>query len=865
MPLPTPVAGPFYFAWCLAPEAFDAEVHNRMDELIFEFRLTLDEGQIPSLRLRMANRHIDVTNPTVPTYAWFSYDCGAPYGIIPLFFGRVVSVPDNIQNTQVEFVFINRAPDWMSQKTKVAWDYLGSDYVDPIWLEDNKRADPDALVEGIGKVWAIDPLTGTWSLSDMFNGEDGTIIFDDTEALWSSVNWQIKSIPKKSIRFDCDVNWTQRDAGGAILVCNQMVVSYGGGSLISEWPQPGTSVGGGWSVLWSRAIDVLRVEHAQNWEESFSWQNQDQKHAEGDTMSLNIQQSSPRISGIAWVDHEESKGAVLAGPNDLPGSQSDPSFSAKKTWSVAAIWKCYLQLVLQYKAERKRTEQLSFTLESDIQGVYVDPTLPEVVDVRKFSAADLSEPFINFRAWTLFRGSSVGMGQVIKPDIPTGPGGLSFQICITPGTAGVVVPTFSDIIGDTTTDGTVVWVCIGADLPSVGNWSPYHRSYLGEIIAPVAPVWLPYFATLGRGTAVSEGQIMRVDWQGIYVSCLIGGQTTGRFVILNPSPGAMSVDGSVVWITIGPSLNSGTFQICTSPGQGGLVWPPFGGSPGATCTDGSITWKSLGNGSPSIEMPIGGAPGSTYARSFFTTPRGQKSINYLLMLGRAELFKSARMVDVSWECSFLKGVLSHITLRKSATLVDDRLPAGYATGKIITAELRGSGTDGKFRTAVTIGCAVGKGGSVDAISGVSDYDTTDDWSEDYEIRYGGVVANTTNDITWGQLVADRNTDDGFSFPLTYDQVVISNGMVGNITLQSAVINSFTRGGRGLTYAPKDAMSRVIGGNTLYASRDEAIQAALESFGGSIYYQLALRPVTGQSFNNIYWLGTCKLTLPNQWG
>ena len=141
-------------------------------------------------------------------------------------------------------------------------------------------------------------------------------------------------------------------------------------------------------------------------------------------------------------------------------------------------WNVTASLVLQYDAARPRTERVVFVVRADTQPVLTQPELSQQTETMTRSGADVGVPIVNLLNWTTIAGTAVGVGQLIFPDNPQMPGGQSTQICVTAGTAGVVVPAFSDIAGVTTADGSVVWSSLGSATPSdnAGDWTSGYRS-----------------------------------------------------------------------------------------------------------------------------------------------------------------------------------------------------------------------------------------------------------------------------------------------------------------------------------------------------------------------------------------------------
>jgi len=100
-------------------------------------------------------------------------------------------------------------------------------------------------------------------------------------------------------------------------------------------------------------------------------------------------------------------------------------------------------------------------------------------------------------------------------------------------------------------------------------------------------------------------------------------------------------------------------------------------------------------------------------QSYIGTARGDQSIQYLILLLRSTLLKRARVVEITFAPRLER--MPEITLRKNAYLVEPRV--GDATGKIIGYSVALDGSDGRIKTEVKIGCAIGYGGTATEAAG----------------------------------------------------------------------------------------------------------------------------------------------------
>lgn len=96
-------------------------------------------------------------------------------------------------------------------------------------------------------------------------------------------------------------------------------------------------------------------------------------------------------------------------------------------------------------------------------------------------------------------GVSVEAGRVVRRN-----SGASFQICTTAGTTGLAEPSFSDVRGATTNDGTAQWTCLGASVP---DGTSYWLATTGGTAGSLEPGF-----SGGAGTTIADGSAI---WTGL--------------------------------------------------------------------------------------------------------------------------------------------------------------------------------------------------------------------------------------------------------------------------------------------------------------------------------------------------------------
>ena len=807
--------GPLYFAWVDKTDAtFSTGSHCRFDEPVWSINLTHDEGQIPTLEVEITNPaigapYVGLLAASRKQWAWVSiwdYDTAS---VKPIIFGRIVGIPSDLSSKYIKFLIVARADDYLTRKQTLADSLRVAPYYDPIFFDDKSRVDPDAVLEGYSASWHIDRTSLAWTISDILVGEDGTVSIGQDKIL-SDLSFEVKDAPLRAVRADATVNWAQIFRGVVIPVEAGVVQTYTGGSLISSWPKAGDDLGGGWRAAYGTgAVDMLGIENAQAYTESGGFTDANTKHMEGDVISASWNASIPpkglavgyttnsNFANVGALGGDTGKGfgsgAVTGANQGAGGSGDDTSTSISAQWQEIQLWKVATSLyITPDPAPNAFTESLSFTLSADVQPVLTDSTSLADTEVIDFNSIDVGEAYVDVKAWSSLKaaGGSITRGQVMAPNIPVGPGGLSFQVALTGGTMGSSAPLFSDIVGETTTDGSVTWASLGSSIPSIGDWQ--------------------------ASTFVRKGHMLCNEAGGGY------------------------------------------FFICTDDGFTGASAPAWNATTGATTTDNGVVWTSLGTGGPSLIVPIGGQPGNIQQSSFYSADRGARAVEFMICKCAARMRDRARAVEIGCEIPFALGL--ELSLRKSATITHKYLPGGQATGKIITYSISADG-EGNRTANIKIACAVGKGGSVSASAGTDDY--SDAIAHEAQTQTGASIA--LPGVTYEPPPPDA-TYNGLHPPLSADQVVLYASWYGShINQRNVLTNAY-----GLQGGTPAQLASTIGWGANVNQRASAKQAAdqmanslLQQPQNSVYFELHLRPVSGNQVSTPYYVNVSELVIPQQ--
>lgn len=150
---------------------------------------------------------------------------------------------------------------------------------------------------------------------------------------------------------------------------------------------------------------------------------------------------------------------------------------------------------------------------------------------------------------------------------------------------------------------------------------------------------------------------------------------------------------------------------------------------------------------------------SDESRRYFQGERGQRSLKYLIMLARARLLHRARAVDIAFEIPFEDGL--DMSCRRNVQLLDPRLPGGIAIGKIKAYTLSLNGDTGASACLVTIGCTIGRGGTIDPVDGSPTYVEDGYCAAGYVYRANQTFDALDDVVTYEDFSDVDPTDDGF--------------------------------------------------------------------------------------------------------
>jgi hypothetical protein len=224
------------------------------------------------------------------------------------------------------------------------------------------------------------------------------------------------------------------------------------------------------------------------------------------------------------------------------------------------------------------------------------------------------------------------------------------------------------------------------------------------------------------------------------------------------------------------------------------------------------------------------------ASHYFATARGNQSTEYLLLRARALLLNAARLVELSWSIPFSRAV--HLTCRKNATLVWDKLPGAQATGKITQYTISADGNSGKLGGTMTVMASVGLGVSETTQHGTvagTSYAVLGYVVTGYDENPGSQVTlagGSFNDIAYAPIIYSSIDNP---MPLTAAEILVSAQLLGvGAAAQETIIRD------ALVGVYSNALHDMAAKKNASSLAQSAVSAALS--GEDVFVEIVLRNV-----------------------
>src|SRR5678815_4209948 len=251
-----------YFAWVDEGVDFNAGVHAVEDEDIFSLTISQEEGDFASLEIDIPNPGDGLLAAGRLQWCWVSYDFGE--SVQPLFHGRLVAVPQQLDGEMVRLQFIAKPVDFEGAKTVLSESMKVLPFWDPVWIAGD-LGDADAVLAAYGARWHIDRTDLNLAISDELVPEDGTITLTEDDVIYAQVGESYTQKPKLKGKFKGTLTWSQTGKGTidltqriqSLFIADKSLYKNPGSGVIStltgeglksDWPTGGTTLGGGWTV-----------------------------------------------------------------------------------------------------------------------------------------------------------------------------------------------------------------------------------------------------------------------------------------------------------------------------------------------------------------------------------------------------------------------------------------------------------------------------------------------------------------------------------------------------------------------------------------------------------------------------------------
>lgn len=350
--------GPYYMAWCDEATAWGPDL-ERFDERIFALEVSQSEGAFAQLTLDVKHPNMGLLAPGRQQWCWLAWFDGL--AVQPLFHGRVLGAPENLEGEIWRLVFRAKPSDYDARKAALADTLRVLPFWDPVWL-DKSVDDPDTVLETRTALWHIDRTTLEVTISDLTEGEDGVI--DVSKQFYDSITVGYGSTPLRRINVTGTITWTQLGAGEVDLTASlvaafqaagsffpyPMVSSYTADGLLADWPKPEASLSGGWSMSANPSAAVAGGMAPINYAVRYT-DKSDDTHVTGFD-----QTTFPDVLG------------------NHAGQVAHDFFINWKNYDVHFVLQPLLvDFRVAYEASRKRSEIITFTVTAAAQSILTDP------------------------------------------------------------------------------------------------------------------------------------------------------------------------------------------------------------------------------------------------------------------------------------------------------------------------------------------------------------------------------------------------------------------------------------------------------------------------------------------------------------
>lgn len=225
---------PFSFAWVDEADTFDPVTHGVEDELILSFEVIEEEHNWAILNVEMLT---DISGSgflsvTRKQWVWFSDEFGA------LFKGRVLGVPQQIEERVIAVTFWGRASDHEARKAVAADALKIGPFFDIAFIAESRRDDPDAVLDARPAYWHVHRLTHAVTTVSAIEADSYSDL--TPYAYHDSIELSHTGEPPASeIALTVSVEWEQV-ASNSIDIASMFpaIETLTGVGLMEDWPLP---------------------------------------------------------------------------------------------------------------------------------------------------------------------------------------------------------------------------------------------------------------------------------------------------------------------------------------------------------------------------------------------------------------------------------------------------------------------------------------------------------------------------------------------------------------------------------------------------------------------------------------------------
>lgn len=247
------MARTFYLALVPKSATGFSSAFARHDETVFSFTVSQGEGDFCSLSVTIEKPSQSLLDPARRQWAWLSMREGA--SLTPLFFGRVIGIPADIQEDLVTIEFLAKPADFDDRKRARAAALRVPPYWDDAFIDPQMADDPDTVMEARTDVWDIDRITHEVTNTSIIQGEAGTIALTGAQIPFDSFSLSYTEAPLRKVQLEMRAMWTQQMYGTIDVTPNLLdafhaagspsgfVTSYTGTGLYDDWPREDDAIG----------------------------------------------------------------------------------------------------------------------------------------------------------------------------------------------------------------------------------------------------------------------------------------------------------------------------------------------------------------------------------------------------------------------------------------------------------------------------------------------------------------------------------------------------------------------------------------------------------------------------------------------